>query len=332
MQRESIMPTNLKAKVALVTGGSRGIGLAIARRLVAEGMNVSITGRHADSLAAARHAIEGAGPGGVETLQADVRRYDEVAHAIDATASRFGGLDMLVNNAGVGVFADVADLTPEQWREVIDTNLTGVFNAATPPFPCSARRGGGVIINISSLAGKNAVRDGRRVLRVQGRAQRVQRGADAGGPVRRHPGQLRDARVGGDLASRAAARARRRLEDRPRGRGGRRRRPADASRAQPRQPRRAATVAAAQMSSPFDKHHDALERHETMMGPARGRLAVALDLLTDSLALVGQHGVYCRSERFPGRPRMDIALVLEQIDDAKQLVQSAMEELRSGGR
>jgi hypothetical protein len=78
----------------------------------------------------------------------------------------------------------------------------------------------------------------------------------------------------------------------------------------------------------FDKHHDSLERHETMMGTARGRLAVALDLLTDSLALVGQHGVYCQSERFPGKPRMDIALVLEQIDDAKQLVQSAMQELK----
>ena len=79
----------------------------------------------------------------------------------------------------------------------------------------------------------------------------------------------------------------------------------------------------------FDKHHDSLERHEMMMGTARGRLAVALDLLTDSLALVGQHGVYCQSERYPGKPKMDIALVLEQLDDAKQLVQSAMQELRA---
>ena len=78
----------------------------------------------------------------------------------------------------------------------------------------------------------------------------------------------------------------------------------------------------------LDKHRDTLEHHETMMGRSRGRLAVALDLLTDSLALVGQHGVYCRSERFPGKPKMDIALVLEQLDDAKQLVQSAMEELK----
>jgi len=82
------------------------------------------------------------------------------------------------------------------------------------------------------------------------------------------------------------------------------------------------------MKSPFEKHHDALEAHETMMGTARGRLAVALDLLTDSLALVGQHGVYCRSDRFIGQPKMDIALVLEHLDDAKQLVQSAMEELK----
>lgn len=80
--------------------------------------------------------------------------------------------------------------------------------------------------------------------------------------------------------------------------------------------------------SVFNKHRDALETHETMMGPARGRLAVALDLLTDALALVGQHGVYCRSDRFPGQPKMDIALVLEQLDDAKQLVQSAMAELK----
>jgi hypothetical protein len=86
------------------------------------------------------------------------------------------------------------------------------------------------------------------------------------------------------------------------------------------------------MTSPFDKHHDALELHETMMGPARGRMAVALDLLTDSMALVGQHGVYCRSDRFPGQPKMDIALVLEQLEDAKQLLQSAMAEVKKERR
>jgi hypothetical protein len=83
-------------------------------------------------------------------------------------------------------------------------------------------------------------------------------------------------------------------------------------------------------SSAFDKHRDALERSEMMMGTARGRLAVALDLLTDSVALVGQHGVYCRSDRLPGQPKLDIALVLEQLGDAKELLQSTMESLKAG--
>ncbi len=147
---------SLDGKVALVTGGSRGIGLAIARALAAESAQVVITGLTESHLAAARHVIEAAGPAKVETLKADVRRYDETAHAIDAAVSRFGGLDVLVNNAGVGVFADVADMTPEQWHQVIDTNLTGVFNACHAAIPHLRRRGGGTIVNISSLAGKNS--------------------------------------------------------------------------------------------------------------------------------------------------------------------------------
>ena len=79
----------------------------------------------------------------------------------------------------------------------------------------------------------------------------------------------------------------------------------------------------------FDKHHQALEVHETMMGTGRGRLAVAMDLLTDALAMVGQHGIYCQSTRHPGRPTVDLSLVIEQIGDAKELVQSVI-ELRDG--
>jgi hypothetical protein len=75
----------------------------------------------------------------------------------------------------------------------------------------------------------------------------------------------------------------------------------------------------------FNRHRDALERHETMMGTSTGRLAVALDLLTDALAMVGQHGVYCQSARLPGRPALDIAMVLDQIGDAKELLQSVIE-------
>ena len=82
--------------------------------------------------------------------------------------------------------------------------------------------------------------------------------------------------------------------------------------------------------SAINKHRDALEVHETMMGSTRGRVAVALDLLTDALAMVGQHGVYCQSTRVPGKPALDIALVLEQIGDAKELLQSAIELERPG--
>ena len=77
--------------------------------------------------------------------------------------------------------------------------------------------------------------------------------------------------------------------------------------------------------SAFDKHADSIEQHETMMGAARGRVAVAMDLLTDALAMVGQHGVYCQSTRLPGKPALDIAFVVEQIGDAKELLQSVLE-------
>src|SRR5205823_7920131 len=146
---------SLRGKVAFVTGGSRGIGLAIARALVADGVQVAITGRSAAHLSSARPAIEAAGPGSVETLQADVRKFADVQRAIDAAVARFGGLDILINNAGVGIFADVASMTPEQWAEVIDTNLTGVFNACHAALPHMRRRGRGFIVHISSLAGKN---------------------------------------------------------------------------------------------------------------------------------------------------------------------------------
>ena len=77
--------------------------------------------------------------------------------------------------------------------------------------------------------------------------------------------------------------------------------------------------------SVLNKHRDSLEVHETMMGSTRGRVAVALDLLTDAIAMVGQHGVYCQSTRMPGKPVLDIALVLEQSGAAKELLQSAID-------
>jgi NAD(P)-dependent dehydrogenase (short-subunit alcohol dehydrogenase family) len=151
---------SLKSKVAVVTGGSRGIGRAMAQALVREGVNVVVTARGESGLSAARRDIERAGPGSVETLQADVKRYDDMSRTVDAAVARFGGLDYLINNAGVGVFADIADMTPSQWAEVIDTNLTGVFNACHAAIPHLRRRDGGFIVNISSLAGANAFKGG----------------------------------------------------------------------------------------------------------------------------------------------------------------------------
>ncbi len=80
--------------------------------------------------------------------------------------------------------------------------------------------------------------------------------------------------------------------------------------------------------SVFDDRRDELERYEFQMGAARGRLAVTLDCLTDAIALVGQHGVYCQSSRQPGRPAMDIQIVMKSITEAKELVSSVMEELK----
>jgi NAD(P)-dependent dehydrogenase (short-subunit alcohol dehydrogenase family) len=152
--------STLRGKAAFVTGGSRGIGLAIARALVAEGALVTITARGAAQLSEARRAIEGAGPGTIETLVADVGKYGDVERAVSAAVARFGGLDVVVNNAGIGTFVDIADMTHAQWSETIETNLTGVFNVCRLSIPHLRRRGGGFIINISSLAGKNAFAGG----------------------------------------------------------------------------------------------------------------------------------------------------------------------------
>jgi NAD(P)-dependent dehydrogenase (short-subunit alcohol dehydrogenase family) len=154
------MSRDLRGQTAIVTGGSRGIGLAVARALVGAGVNVTVTGRTEAHLSEARRRLESAGPAAVEALRADVRHYVEVERAVSATVSRFGGLDILVNNAGLGIFADVAEMTPAQWAEVIDTNLTGVFNACHAALPSLRNRGGGYIINVSSLAGTNAFASG----------------------------------------------------------------------------------------------------------------------------------------------------------------------------
>ena len=79
----------------------------------------------------------------------------------------------------------------------------------------------------------------------------------------------------------------------------------------------------------FEENREELEHYEMMMGVPRGRLAVTMDMITDAMALVGQHGVYCQSQRFPGKPVMDIQVVMKNLTDAKELIQSVMEEIKN---
>src|SRR5215207_1327629 len=138
-------PSHLSAKVALVTGGSRGIGAAIAEALARAGASVASTSR------------SGQGPTAANLLQirADVRQPEDAARAVAETAGAFGGLDILVNNAGVGAFTKVDEMSIEEWRQVLDTNLSGVFYFCRAAIPEMRKRKGGWIINISSLAGDN---------------------------------------------------------------------------------------------------------------------------------------------------------------------------------
>jgi NAD(P)-dependent dehydrogenase (short-subunit alcohol dehydrogenase family) len=153
------MLSALSGKVAVVTGGSRGIGLATAEALLREGASVVISGSSQGHLDSARKSLA-VYSGRVSAVQADVRRYADVNALMDAAVAEFGGLDILINNAGVGVFKPVADTTVEDWHRVLDTNLSGVFYGCHAAIPHMKRRGGGWIINISSLASKNAFVNG----------------------------------------------------------------------------------------------------------------------------------------------------------------------------
>ena len=142
----------LDGQVAVVTGGSRGIGLAIAEALIGEGASVVVTGRDPGALDS---AVARLGPKSLGA-RADVRDPAQAERAVQQAVERFGGLDILINNAGVGLFANVADMSVDQWRQVIETNLSGAFFCCHAALPHMRRRRGGWIVNISSLAGTNA--------------------------------------------------------------------------------------------------------------------------------------------------------------------------------
>jgi NAD(P)-dependent dehydrogenase (short-subunit alcohol dehydrogenase family) len=149
----------IAGQVALVTGGSRGIGLAIATRLGRMGARVAICARSAESL---ERAAEGLRRDAVENLAmaADVTRPAEVTALVERTRKSLGPVDILVNNAGVGIFGPVQALRESDWDAVLDTNLKAVFLVSKEVAPEMIRRRTGQIINISSLAGKNAFANG----------------------------------------------------------------------------------------------------------------------------------------------------------------------------
>lgn len=147
---------NLTGKTAIVTGGTKGIGRAIADALVREGLNVCISARSADEIEAAVADLNELNGGNVVGAVCDVRDHDEVIALVAHTVAELGSIDVLVNNAGIGIFGKVEDTSAEDFRAVIETNLMGVFYCCREAIPEMKKRGGGYIINISSLAGTNA--------------------------------------------------------------------------------------------------------------------------------------------------------------------------------
>lgn len=144
-------------RVTLVTGGTRGIGYAVAEGLLKEGGQVAITGTSTDGVMRAEHALATAigDSGRIVGIVCDVRDAASAERALCTAAERFGGLDALVNNAGVGVGVPIADMPHDEWNRIIGTNLTGVFNCCKAAIPLLRARGGGWIVNVSSLASKN---------------------------------------------------------------------------------------------------------------------------------------------------------------------------------
>ena len=146
---------DLNGKSAIVTGGTKGIGYAIAEALVSRGANVLICGRNRNDVQGAAERLLKLGK--VEAVSCDVRNEEHIRAMMQHCVESFGGIDILVNNAGIGYFGKtVEETSPQEFRQTLETNLFGVFYACHYSVPLLRSRGGGYIINISSLAGQNA--------------------------------------------------------------------------------------------------------------------------------------------------------------------------------
>ena len=148
--------TQLQGKVAFITGGSKGIGFGIAQVLLQKGVHVAITSRSLESAqkAANQLSLFAADSAKVLALEADVRDYQQQQDAVKATESTLGSIDIVIANAGLGVFGSIEDITIEGWNQVIETNLTGVFSTLKSTLS-SLKKTKGYYITISSLAGTN---------------------------------------------------------------------------------------------------------------------------------------------------------------------------------
>jgi len=144
----------LKDKIALVTGGTKGIGYYTALEMLKSGMKVTITGRTEDSLQNTVNKLNEQYPNKVIGCAGDVSKFSDMEKTVNKTVDKWGGIDVLIANAGVGHFAKIQDMTSEQWQETIDVNLTGVFNSVKASLnPLTESKG--YIITIASLAGTN---------------------------------------------------------------------------------------------------------------------------------------------------------------------------------
>lgn len=151
---------NPAGKACVVTGSTRGIGLEIARTLARSGADVAVSARTAEDVRRVADEIAGLGGGRAFGIACDVRDPESCRLLIDSAAERFGRLDVLVNNAGWGRFAPIDELSVEDWRLQIDTNLAGVFYCSRAAVPHLKTGGGGWIVNIGSLAGRHAFAGG----------------------------------------------------------------------------------------------------------------------------------------------------------------------------
>jgi len=185
MPNESMTnPNPLAGQVALVTGGTRGIGRAIAKMLLHGGASVVICGRDGDAVSRSVAELGTEAPGKVKGKGADVKHYEQVHALFEFVDREFSGLDFLVNNAGVGKFAKVSDISVEDWHATLDTNLTGVFYCSREALFRFGNRGGGYIVNISSLAGKKCFRGWSGLQCVEIWTQWLQRGTYVRRPIR----------------------------------------------------------------------------------------------------------------------------------------------------